>query len=106
MSNQQYELNEISLSYKPKWFMVQKTGITSSRNVFDILVKLFSEDTIAVAEQCVVLFLNHGGKILGSYQLSSGGMTGTIMDVRLILSIALKSLASGIILSHNHPSGS
>ncbi|WP_306551061.1 JAB domain-containing protein [Daejeonella sp.] len=37
--------------------------------------------------------------------LSKGGITGTIADVRLILSVALKTLASGLILAHNHPSG-
>ncbi len=42
---------------------------------------------------------------MGSYQLSKGGITGTIADVRLILSVALKSLATGLILAHNHPSG-
>ncbi len=40
-----------------------------------------------------------------SYQLSKGGITGTIADVRLILSVALKTLATGLILAHNHPSG-
>jgi DNA repair protein RadC len=43
--------------------------------------------------------------VIGSYQLSKGGITGTIADVRLILSVALKTLASGLILAHNHPSG-
>ena len=40
-----------------------------------------------------------------SYQLSKGGIKGTIADVRLILSVALKTLATGLILVHNHPSG-
>ena len=43
--------------------------------------------------------------MIGSYQLSKGGITGTIADVRLILSVALKTLATGLILAHNHPSG-
>jgi DNA repair protein RadC len=43
--------------------------------------------------------------VIGSYQLSKGGLTGTIADVRLILSVALKTLATGLILAHNHPSG-
>jgi DNA repair protein RadC len=43
--------------------------------------------------------------VIGSYQLSKGGITGTIAVVRLILSVALKTLATGLILAHNHPSG-
>ncbi len=43
--------------------------------------------------------------MIGSYQLSKGGITGTIAVVRLILSVALKTLATGLILAHNHPSG-
>ncbi len=43
--------------------------------------------------------------MIGSYQLSKGGITGTIADARLILSVALKTLATGLILAHNHPSG-
>lgn len=42
---------------------------------------------------------------MGVYEASKGGITGTVVDVRLILSVALKSAATGIILAHNHPSG-
>ena len=49
--------------------------------------------------------LNRASKVIVSYQLSKGGITGTIADVRLILSVALKTLATGLILAHNHPSG-
>ena len=52
-----------------------------------------------------MLYLNRANRIIGSYQLSKGGITGTIADVRLILSVALKTLATGLILAHNHPSG-
>ena len=76
-----------------------------SREAFDILTTLFPEETICLQEQFVVLYLNRANKVIGSYQLSKGGITGTIADVRLILSVALKTLATGLILAHNHPSG-
>jgi DNA repair protein RadC len=44
-------------------------------------------------------------KLIGYFKLSSGGLTSTIVDTRLLFSVALKSLATGVILSHNHPSG-
>ena len=43
--------------------------------------------------------------MIGSYELSKGGITATIADIRIILSVALKTLATGLILAHNHPSG-
>ena len=52
-----------------------------------------------------MLFLNRGNRVLGGYKISSGGITGTVVDIRIILAIALKCLASGIILAHTHPSG-
>lgn len=53
----------------------------------------------------MVLYLNRANKVIGSYELSKGGITATIADIRIILSVALKTLATGLILAHNHPSG-
>jgi DNA repair protein RadC len=97
-------LSEIQVSYKPG-FNSSTTTITHSKDAYDILRNLFSPDTISLQEQFIVLYLNRANKVIGSYQLSKGGISGTIADVRLILSVALKTLASGLILAHNHPSG-
>ncbi|WP_395804172.1 RadC family protein [Daejeonella sp.] len=96
-------LSEIHVSYKPG--LAGSKIVNSSNAAFDILKKLFPQETICLQEQFVVLYLNRANKVLGSYQLSKGGLTGTVADVRLILSVALKTLASGLILAHNHPSG-
>jgi DNA repair protein RadC len=97
-------LSEIHVSYKPG-LTSSKTTITNSRDAYEILRDLFSADTISLQEQFIILYLNRANKVMGSYQLSKGGITGTIADVRLILSVALKTLATGLILAHNHPSG-
>ena len=52
------------------------------------------------------MFLNHTQKVLGIYLLSVGGMTSSIADIRLIFSVALKAGSTGIMIAHNHPSGS
>jgi DNA repair protein RadC len=96
-------LSEIHVSYKPG--LVSSKTISTSKEAFEILATLFPKDTICLQEQFVVLYLNRANRLLGSYQLSIGGITGTIADVRLILSVALKTLATGLILAHNHPSG-
>jgi len=51
------------------------------------------------------MLLNRANKVLGIAQISQGGISGTVTDVRIILQYALKANASGIILCHNHPSG-
>ena len=53
-----------------------------------------------------MLFLNRSNRVLQIYSASSGGITGTVADPRLILAVALKVGAVSIMLSHNHPSGS
>ncbi len=52
-----------------------------------------------------LLMLNRQNQILGYHQLSKGGMTGAVVDVRVIFQVALKSCATSLILAHNHPSG-
>ncbi|NQV74522.1 MAG: JAB domain-containing protein [Bacteroidetes bacterium] len=97
-------LSEIQVSYKPG-LTSSTTTITNSQNAYEIFKSLFPADTISLQEQFVVLYLNRVNRLIGSYQLSKGGITGIIADVRLILSVALKTLATGLILAHNHPSG-
>lgn len=94
---------EIEVSYRPS--VVEKRIIKSAEDAYTVLLPFFSKATIALKEQFVVMYLNKGNKVIGVYQLSSGGITGTVMDIRLVFCIALKTVATGIILAHNHPSG-
>ena len=97
------KVNEITVKYTP----VKRVNqiINTSNDAYNVLMQFFPEDTIELQEQFVVLYLNKANKIIGGYKISVGGITATVVDVRLILSVALKSLATGIILAHNHPSG-
>jgi len=56
-------------------------------------------------EECWVLYLNRNGRLIGKERISSGGVSSTVFDTRIVLKKALENLASSIILSHNHPSG-
>ena len=56
-------------------------------------------------EEFWVMLLNRGNKIIDSFMVSQGGISGTVIDVRLIMKSAIEKLASAIILCHNHPSG-
>jgi DNA repair protein RadC len=65
----------------------------------------WEQETLQMQEEVKILLLNRNNKVLGIYSLAKGGLTSCVVDVRIILSIALKTLATGIILVHNHPSG-
>lgn len=58
-----------------------------------------------LVEEFKVMFLNRAYKVLGIYQLCSGGITGTVADRRFIFAAALKLNTCALILAHNHPSG-
>ena len=79
------------------------TKITSSKTIFDIMQPLIGE---LVHEEFWVVFLNNNMKVLHKSQLSKGGITGTVVDLRMIFKMAFENNATSIILVHNHPSGS
>jgi len=95
---------EISISYKPS-LLEEGVKIKTSWEAAAVLRRYFPEDTIHLQERVVVMFLNKCNNILGVYPMSAGGVTGTVLDVRLLFAIALKAVAVNIILCHNHPSG-
>ena len=52
-----------------------------------------------------MLLLNNANKVKGTYQASTGGITGTVVDLRILFAVILKTVSTSIILAHNHPSG-
>ncbi|HNQ68279.1 MAG TPA: DNA repair protein RadC, partial [Bacteroidales bacterium] len=80
----------------------EQKKITSSQIAFEYFQPLMEDLT---HEEFHVMFLNRANIIIDSIKLSTGGTTGTVMDVKLIIKQALDRLAQGIIIAHNHPSG-
>ncbi|MDT0558402.1 DNA repair protein RadC [Ichthyenterobacterium sp. W332] len=81
---------------------IEKKKITSSQSVFEVMQPIIGE---LPHEEFWIIYLNNSNKIIQKIQLSKGGITGTLVDVRLALKTALEYGATGIILAHNHPSG-
>jgi DNA repair protein RadC len=81
---------------------VEFQKITSSKAVFKIMQPIIGE---LPHEEFWVLYLNNSNKVIYKSQLSKGGITGTVVDVRLIFKTALEHNATSVILCHNHPSG-
>lgn len=103
MNNINQQVSEIMVSYKP--IRNSNSQINSSYDAVNIVRKVWNDDTIEMQEEVKVILLNHSNSVLGVYNLSKGGMTASLVDIRLILSVTLKCLATGVILVHNHPSG-
>lgn len=80
----------------------ERKKITSSQDIFKLMGMKFRD---LPYEEFWVLYLNRSNKVIDKVKMSQGGISGTVVDVRLILKKAVESLASSIILSHNHPSG-
>ena len=81
---------------------LEKKKITSSASVFELMQPIIGE---LPHEEFWIVYLNNSNKVIQKNQLSKGGITGTLVDVRLALKTALEVGATGIILTHNHPSG-
>ncbi len=81
---------------------LSRKRITSSKDAFLILHPIIGD---LGHEEFWVLFLSNSNKILRNEQVSKGGITGTLVDVRMVLKTALEYNAVGMILGHNHPSG-
>lgn len=98
-------VSEIELVYKSRIKASERPQIKSSKEAYDLLKSTWDQGKIEYFEQFKILFLNHSLKVLGLYEMSSGGITGTIVDLRMIFSAALKANATSIMIAHNHPSG-
>src|SRR5690606_4426305 len=104
-SKKQFEVAEIQLTYKTKVKPSQRPKITSSKDAYEVLLANWDEDKLEFVEQVKVLLLNRANKVLGIYEVSTGGGSGTVADPKLVFAAAIKANASAMILAHNHPSG-
>jgi DNA repair protein RadC len=107
LMNQQLwnQIAEVELIYKTKIKASERPLVKTSKEAADLLKQIWNENKIDFVEQFKVLLLNRANKVLGVVELSSGGVTGTVADPKLIFVAALKANACSIIISHNHPSG-
>ncbi|MBK0368259.1 JAB domain-containing protein [Flavobacterium agrisoli] len=99
------QVAEIKLVYKTKVKASERPYITSSKAVYNLAIQNWNPDTIEFFEQFKVLLLNQSNRVLGIYEMSSGGITGTVVDIRMIFAAAIKANAVALIIMHNHPSG-
>lgn len=80
----------------------EKIPVKSSETVYNLFHPLLGD---LEHEEFWLLMLNRANRVLGRFKVSQGGLSGTVIDTRIILKKALDNLASSIIVCHNHPSG-
>lgn len=105
MKTNLFNLNiaEVQISYSSKVPAKDRLQVKTSSSAADALRLVYPG--MEHREYFYVLLLNRANKILGYYQVSSGGISGTVVDQRIVFQAAIKSNASSMILAHNHPSG-
>lgn len=81
---------------------VSKAQISGSKAVFNLLQPLIAD---LPHEEFWIVYLNNSNKVIHKAQLSKGGITGTLVDIRLVMKQALEFGAVSLVLAHNHPSG-
>ena len=105
MKNTSHFINELAITYSRK--EISQNSIKNSAAVYNLIKEIYSntQSEIELKEYFFMILLNRANKVIGYYKLSEGGISGTVVDLRLAFGTALKGLASGIIITHNHPSG-
>lgn len=98
-----FQVSEVKVKYVVK--SEYKPKIVNSRDSFELLKYMFDNETFEMQEEFKILCLNRANEVLFKYEVSKGGISGTVADVRHVASVALNGMASGVILCHNHPSG-
>lgn len=99
-----YKVSEIEVIYRPK--KGKRPKLTCSKDVYKLLCEIYDWNTIEHHETFWIILLNRGSRVIGTYKVSEGGNSATIVDAKMVFQVALKANATAIILSHCHPSGS
>jgi len=99
------KVSQLDIVYNNKIKACERPKISTSRDAYNILFHDWNMNKIELQEQFKVLFLDRGNRCSGVATIFSGGISATCVDLRLVFAMALKAVASGIILAHNHPSG-
>lgn len=99
------QLPEFKISLENKIKPSELPVVNNSKEVVEVCRAAFSEGKIEWIEEVVVIGLSMANRVIGFYRVSSGGITGTVADPRVILQFLLLCNATNFIISHNHPSG-
>lgn len=99
------QITEIEVAYRSLIPKANRRKINTSKDAYDIFMSIWDNNLIEYQEHFWILILNRANEVIGTKCMFKGGVSSTIVDVKLLLGLALKCNASSIIVAHNHPSG-
>ena len=97
------QMAEVQITYSSKVKSADRIKISSSEEAVNAFRAFWP--SYEHIEFTYMLLLNRQNQITGKYFLAKGGITGTVVDVRVIFQVAIKANSTSILLAHNHPSG-
>ena len=100
-----YKVAEVKLSYKGQQDAINRVKISDSKAIYRLLINNWEDDSIEHRECFKIVLMNRSNAVLGIFTVSEGGISETVVDVRMIMQAAILANASSIALAHNHPSG-
>lgn len=100
-----FNVAEVELTYRNLVKPADRLKVNSVASAYDILISAWDMNKIELVEQFYILLLDRGGYCLGISEIAKGGISACLVDPKIIFATALKAKASGIIMAHNHPSG-
>ena len=103
--NSAYQVSKIDLVFVQKGIIKDRPCVKSSHDAYDIFKSVWDDNHIDMVEEFKVAYLNRSNYVLSIFELSRGGITGTVADPRHIITAGLQQNSVSMILAHNHPSG-
>lgn len=101
----EYKKKAETYSIKKNKTDIPSVKIKSSKDAYDYIKKYLYDDSIDIYESFYLLLLNRANNITGFVKISQGGLSGTIVDIKLICRYVIEELSNAVIIAHNHPSG-
>lgn len=99
------QITEIDIVYRNKKKVAEQPRVCTSEEAYNLFSNAWDMGKIELQEQFKVMLLDRKNSCIGISTVATGGMTGCLVDLRLVFAMALKARATGIIIAHNHPSG-
>lgn len=100
-----YKISEIKLTYNRKVKACDRPKVNCSQSAYKLFRENWDDLTINLYEEFKILLLDRNNHCMGIVPISQGGVSGTVVDPKLVFAAALKARACSLILGHNHPSG-
>ncbi len=94
-----------AISIKLNRVYVKDCKINRATEVYEFLKEVWDKDLINIQEQFAAIYFNHNQKVIGYRILNTGNASTCMVDIKLLVCLALHSMATGVIIAHNHPSG-